>query len=251
MASKFQNRLVGTVVIVALGVIILPGLLDGKKKHYKEEFAAIPLVPRPGDQQETDGVPPVTQALPAQPPEGAGTALAGHDSGNTSQAESGSTMPQSLNQPALTTPPSVQSSQPAQQQSVEKARPVEKSRPAETVKTQPKPAEKPVEKTRTQPKSEPVEQPESQPAEREQAPGGQAYVVQLGALKNASKVNEVVAKLRLSGYRAFTVPSTPVQGEITRIYVGPDASKAKMQAAVAELKNLSGLAGVVKPYSAR
>ena len=45
MASKFQNRLVGTVILVAIGVIVLPGLLDGKKKHYKEEFAAIPLVP--------------------------------------------------------------------------------------------------------------------------------------------------------------------------------------------------------------
>ncbi|EAS4517614.1 TPA: cell division protein DedD, partial [Salmonella enterica] len=29
MASKFQNRLVGTIVLVALGVIVLPGLLDG------------------------------------------------------------------------------------------------------------------------------------------------------------------------------------------------------------------------------
>ena len=35
MASKFQNRLVGTIVLVALGVIILPGLLDGQKKHYQ------------------------------------------------------------------------------------------------------------------------------------------------------------------------------------------------------------------------
>ncbi|MCK8158054.1 cell division protein DedD, partial [Erwinia amylovora] len=35
MASKFQNRLVGTVIIVALGVIVLPGVLDGQKKHYK------------------------------------------------------------------------------------------------------------------------------------------------------------------------------------------------------------------------
>lgn len=47
MASKFQNRLVGTIVLVALGVIILPGLLDGQKKHYQDEFAAIPLVPKP------------------------------------------------------------------------------------------------------------------------------------------------------------------------------------------------------------
>ncbi len=45
MASKFQSRLVGTIVLVAVGVIILPDLLDGKKLHYKEEFASIPLKP--------------------------------------------------------------------------------------------------------------------------------------------------------------------------------------------------------------
>lgn len=70
MASKFQNRLVGTIVLVALGVIILPGLLDGQKKHYQDEFAAIPLVPKPGDRDEPDMLPAATQALPSQPPEG-------------------------------------------------------------------------------------------------------------------------------------------------------------------------------------
>jgi len=75
VASKFQNRLVGTVILVALGVIILPGLLDGKKKHYEDEFASIPLVPKPGDAQEQDSTGQVTQSLPAQPPEGAGDAV--------------------------------------------------------------------------------------------------------------------------------------------------------------------------------
>lgn len=58
-------------MLVALGVIILPGLLDGQKKHYQDEFAAIPLVPKPGDRDEPDMLPAATQALPAQPPEGA------------------------------------------------------------------------------------------------------------------------------------------------------------------------------------
>ncbi|STT85597.1 sporulation domain-containing protein [Klebsiella pneumoniae] len=77
MASKFQNRLVGTIVLVALGVIILPGLLDGQKKHYQDEFAAIPLVPKPGDRDEPDMLPAATQALPSQPPEGAAERGAG------------------------------------------------------------------------------------------------------------------------------------------------------------------------------
>ncbi|MBD8105753.1 cell division protein DedD [Erwinia persicina] len=248
MASKFQNRLVGTIIIVALGVIVLPGLLDGKKKHYKEEFAAIPLVPKPEDQQETDLVPPVTQSLPGQPPEGAGAAIsAGSGSAeNTSQADSGSTAPQSHNQPTVVTPPPVKTVQ-------QPPKVVEKPKP------QPKPVEKPVEKPKLVEKPKAVETPapkvetpaQTKPAATETAPTGQAWVVQLGALKNAAKVNEIVAQLRLSGYRAFTVPATPVQGQITRIYVGPDASKAKMQAAVGTLQGISGLGGVVKPYSVR
>ncbi len=45
MASKFQSRLVGTIILVAAGVIILPDVLDGEKKHYKEELATIPIKP--------------------------------------------------------------------------------------------------------------------------------------------------------------------------------------------------------------
>ena len=134
MASKFQNRLVGTIVLVALGVIVLPGLLDGQKKHYQDEFAAIPLVPKPAGEE----------------------------------------------------PP---------------------------------------------------------------APTGKAYVVQLGALKNADKVNEIVGKLRGAGFRVYTSPSTPVQGKITRILVGPDASKDKLKNSLGELQKISGLSGVVMGYT--
>lgn len=243
MASKFQNRLVGTVILVALGVIILPGLLDGKKKHYQDEFAAIPLVPKPGDVEESDVVPPVSQPLPAQPPEGAGSLV-------EQQAANEAAMQQAANQAAqqpVVAPPAVAESKPA---------PQPKPKPAEVKPVEPKPIEpkpKPVPKPEVKPAPKPVEQPkpaETKPAE-EKAPAGQAYVVQLGALKNAAKVNEIVASLRLSGHRAFTVPATPVQGQITRIYVGPDASRQKLQAALPELNSLSGLSGQIKPYGVR
>ena len=235
MASKFQNRLVGTVILVAVGVIVLPGLLDGKKKHYKEEFAAIPLVPKPDDQQDSEMVPPVTQPLPAQPPEGVNAA---QNADGSKTATSGSAQPAQNVEPTVVSPPPVhQQVQP---------KPVEQPKPKPVEQPKPKPVE--------QPKPKPVEQPKpaETPKQTEQtSPSGQAFVVQLGALKNAAKVNEIVAQLRLSGYRAFTVPATPVQGQITRIYVGPDASKAKLQGSLSELKSISGLGGVVKPYSAR
>ncbi|SFN30711.1 DedD protein [Izhakiella capsodis] len=238
MASKFQNRLVGTIVIVALGVIILPGLLDGKKKHYKDDFAAIPLVPKPGDQQDTEMLPPVTQPLPSLPSAGtdANSATAGAIAGNN-LADTGSS------KPAESTPPTVISLPPVKQPSSQTvSEPVQKLQPEATPP-----------KIKNLQQSEPVEMPKTneQTPPSGSVPTGRAWVVQLGALKNASRVNEIIAQLRLSGYRAYTIPATPIQGQITRIYVGPDVNRAKMQSAVSELKTISGLGGVVKPYSVR
>ncbi|QMI05948.1 cell division protein DedD [Citrobacter sp. RHB25-C09] len=223
MASKFQNRLVGTIVLVALGVIVLPGLLDGQKKHYQDEFAAIPLVPKPGDRDEPDMMPAATQALPTQPPEGAAEEVR---AGNAAA-------------------PSLDPSRYANNTSAE-LDPV----PAPVEQPKPKPVEKPKPKPQPQPKVEPTPVPAPKPVvEEKPTPTGKAYVVQLGALKNADKVNEIVSKLRGAGYRVYTSPSTPVQGKITRILVGPDASRDKLKGSLGELQQISGLSGVVMGYS--
>ncbi|SNY63091.1 cell division protein DedD [Enterobacter sp. CC120223-11] len=237
MASKFQNRLVGTIVLVALGVIVLPGLLDGQKKHYQDEFAAIPLVPKPGDKDEPDMLPAVTQALPSQPPEGAAEEVRAGDAAAPSLDASRYAANNSGNEMD-------DAAQPVQQP---KPKPVA-PKPQPQVQTQPKPQR---DNTSEQlaAASETAPAPQKPAAVDKPAPTGKAYVVQLGALKNADKVNEIVGKLRGAGYRVFTAPSTPVQGKITRILVGPDASKDKMKGSLGELKQLSGLNGVVMGYS--
>ncbi|HAS0838647.1 cell division protein DedD [Enterobacter cloacae complex sp.6701062] len=219
MASKFQNRLTGTIVLVALGVIILPGLLDGQKKHYQDEFAAIPLVPKPGDRDEPDMLPAATQALPAQPPEGA-----------AEEVRAGDAAAPSLDPSRLATNNNIE----IDPVPVEQPKPVEKPKPQRD-----KAAEQLAAASETPPQ-----------AKQDAAPTGKAYVVQLGALKNADKVNEIVSKLRGAGYRVYTSPTTPVQGKITRILVGPDASKDKLKGSLGELKQISGLSGVVMNYSA-
>ena len=204
-------------------------------------------MPKAGAVEDNDVLPPVTQPLPAQPPEGAG-ALVEQQAANEAAAQQA--VRQTAQQPTQVAPPPVETRpQPVPQP---KSKPVE-TKPAE-VKPKPAPQPKPVEvkpAPKPEPKPEPTPKPEPAPQPKpaeEKAPAGQAYVVQLGALKNAAKANEIVASLRLSGYRAFTVPSTPVQGQITRIYVGPDASKQKLQAALPSLNSISGLSGQVKPY---
>ncbi|UIU18260.1 cell division protein DedD [Klebsiella michiganensis] len=228
MASKFQNRLVGTIVLVALGVIILPGLLDGQKKHYQDEFAAIPLVPKPGDRDEPDMLPAATQALPSQPPEGA-----------AEEVRAGDAAAPSLDPSRI----------PVNNNSFDVVQ-----EPVVAPKPQPKPQPKPVEKPQPQPQPQQQVAAQTPPPKPQQqaeipAPTGKAYVVQLGALKNADKVNEIVGKLRASGFKVYTSPSTPVQGKITRILVGPDTSKDKLKGRLGELKQLSGLSGVVMGYS--
>ena len=69
MASKFQSRLVGTIILVAIGVIFLPDLFDGKKQHYQEQFASIPLQPETTDEVEYETIPAPEFAEVDLPPE--------------------------------------------------------------------------------------------------------------------------------------------------------------------------------------
>lgn len=209
MASKFQNRLVGAVVLVAVGVIVLPALLDGDKKYNEDQFASIPLVPKPGDEQEIESIAPIQQTTtPSTPSEGASEAM-------LSEAVTG------VEQPAVSTPdlPVVQ-----------------------PVTPQPQPIpETPV-------VVNPPVQPTPPPIEEIKPPKGEAWVVQLGALKNAAKVEEIIAKMHFSGYPVYTVPAHPVSGQVTRIYIGPNASKSELQAMLPRLKELTGLQGEVRAY---
>lgn len=45
MSTALQNRLVGTIILVALAVIFLPDILDGKKQTNKDLFVEIPQRP--------------------------------------------------------------------------------------------------------------------------------------------------------------------------------------------------------------
>lgn len=210
MASKFQNRLVGAVVLVAVGVIFLPTLFDGDKKYNEDQFASIPLVPKPGDEQDIESIAPIEQTTtPSTPSEGASEAM-------ISEAVTG------VEQPQVSTP-EVSEPQVA---------------PSTPVVEPPKVVNPPVEPPTTPP-----------PAVSETtAPKGEAWVVQLGALKNAAKVEEIIAKMHLSGYPVYTVPVRHVSGKVTRIYIGPNASKAELQAMLPRLKELTGLQGEVRAY---
>lgn len=191
MTNQFKYRVVGLVILIALGVIILPNILDGKKKYYKDQHVAIPLIP---DKTEphTDGLlPPVTSLLSEK------------DQQNDSSYDIESNPVLNGSNGIEKTDPSFESSESS-------------GEPQETSGT---------------------------------APVGEAWVIQLAALNNIDQVNKVIAILTMANYQVYTIPTVPVSGKVTRIYIGPNISKQKLEQDLSELKELTGLTGIVKKYN--
>ncbi|MGL6147134.1 MAG: cell division protein DedD [Plesiomonas sp.] len=224
MASQFQNRLVGAVVLVALGVIILPDVLDSQKKH-QEDFAAIPLKPTVQETGNRPDLPPaISQPLQPLPPA---------ESDLPETVDPMQSAQDNNSAPTPVAPPKLAPTTTAKTPEVNK--------PAPTKPVVSKPITPPVVAP-----TEVVKQPEK--TKPEAAPSGKAYVVQLGALKNADKVNELLGKLRAGGYKAYSQPSPAASGQLNRIYVGPDTSKEKLLFALDDMQRLTGLRGQVRGF---
>ncbi|QSE73895.1 cell division protein DedD [Aeromonas media] len=260
MASKFQNRLVGTVILVALVVIFLPDLMDGNKLEQKEEaFAKIPLRPE------------LEPAKPALQVSAASTLPADHLASQQQASaatqwqveEIGDTVTLAANQAsaAAQAQPATQAAAKPEPKAVPKPEVVAK-KPVEQPKPKPVPP-KPVEVKKPVESKPQVGQIKSMddliaskmttqaatPAPAAAAPAQGSWILQLGAFKNADSVNALVGKLRAAGYSAQTSPRTPVQGQINRVFIGPDVSKAKLQGMQSRISQMTGLSGSVVAYN--
>jgi DedD protein len=187
MASKFQSRLVGTIILVAVGVIVLPDVLDGKKLHYKEEFASIPIKPElDSDVENFEILKPVEDdiSLPDSP-----VTATVNDSEVVEAAEV---------EPNRTT--GTQSEETKQPEQVEVAvRPIEEKNQYED----------------------------------------SAWIIQLMALKNHENAVALVEDLQKRGYQAHVKK----EKTFTRVIVGPDVSKSKLERQVKELQKITGSKG--------
>ncbi|MGF1695923.1 SPOR domain-containing protein [Vibrio kyushuensis] len=170
MASKFQSRLVGTIVLVAVGIIVLPDLLDGEKQHYKEEVASIPIKPELDSEMEVfELLDPVEDeiALPDSPVEVI------VDSGDVAD-EPDKPLPTNIKQ-------------------IDEINDYQDS----------------------------------------------AWIIQLMALKNAENAETLVKDLQKRGYQAHTKK----ENEFTRVIIGPDVSKSKLEQQLIELQKITGSNG--------
>ncbi|WP_394166309.1 cell division protein DedD [Photobacterium piscicola] len=213
MASQFQNRLIGTIILVAVGVIFLPDFFDGKKEHYKEEFASIPLQPKMGGESEAKTIPEPENAnvvLPQEP------AVATTDTQTSTSSGDETYTIESDNQPSAEPQPVVE----------------------KTVAVKPvvKPTVKPVEKPK--------------PVIKTPVTTSSAWVIKMGTFGNFDNANALIAKLRLNGYQAQLIPRNAKPGQYVKVVVGPDVSKAKLAGQIAELKKITGLNGKLNRFDA-
>lgn len=200
MNRQFQNRLVGTIVLVALGVIFLPDLLDGKKAQVVEEFTEIPLRParltapnRPNSAEKVEEFQVLTIAEP-----------------------------QDLSNDIVALGEEEATKEPAK----EVAKVVEKPAVVKTVK-----------------------KPQVQVANKTSAPITAGFTLQLGGFNNITNVKALIIQLRKAGFTAYTLPKTPVEGKLTRVFVGPEVSEDKLKARQQPIFKLTGLKGKIVAYN--
>jgi DedD protein len=209
--TRARRRLIGAVVLLGIGVIAFPLL-------FETEPRPIP-VDLPIEIPKRDAVPPL--AMPSAAARGEAAAPAEPAPAPVAEAK--------VEPPPLPAPASAPESRPA-------------DKPAE------KPAEKPVEKSATV-ASKPDDGARAKALLEGKPPAVAAegrFVVQIGAFAEDRTVREVRAKAQKAGLATHTQPVTVSSGTVTRVRVGPFATRQEADAAAAALRKADLPATVLK-----
>jgi DedD protein len=215
VSSALQNRLVGTAIVVAIAVIFLPDLLDGKQESKRNLFVELPQKPsmkivKPPVPFDTDKV------------KEAATRKVEVISERAIDDIPTSNLPPATNSESRTADVQVPDVyQASESVSVVKATEMASSLEQQTV----------------------VEQ----DVDRLLASAG--WVVQLGSFRHKKNVQELLNRLDKAGYRAFSRPVKTNSGTLTKVFVGPDLQKGNLENALSHLKELTKLQGRVTPFT--
>ncbi|WJG08286.1 SPOR domain-containing protein [Aliiglaciecola sp. LCG003] len=215
MSSALQNRLVGTIIIVALAVIFLPDILDGKKQTSEDVFVSLPERPQMAAVQSAESFPAeqVKQQTIRKAEIIPDVATDDFDIANNEAATIES---------ADASPSSSASNQPS---GVDVDRAIVD--PAE-------------QNTATQPATQ-----------NDNLLADAGWVVQLGVFRHQKNVRELLSTLRNAGYRAFSRPVKTSTGELTKVFVGPELDKEKLAKALPHLRELTNLQGRISPFTVK
>jgi len=76
-----------------------------------------------------------------------------------------------------------------------------------------------------------------------------AWTIQLGAFQNKKNINTLLKKLNKAGFQVHTIPREVMDGQLTRVFVGPDVSKKSLEEKLPRLKRLTNLNGKIVPFN--
>jgi DedD protein len=210
LKKRARRRLVGAIVLVTAVAVVLPMILDSE--------------PKPANQSINIQIPSPEAGVLSKKPE------------PLKSPEN----PQAVAPAAAesVTPPKAETK--AEPESKAAAKPeapaVAQAEPKAEAKAAPKPQsasvpEKPVTKA---------------PAAKTKAPASSGFVIQVAALSDAAKARELQAKISGGGLKAYTEVVQTAKGPVTRVRVGPYASREAAEKARASLQRLQ-LDGKVVP----
>ena len=206
MSSALQNRLVGTVILVAVAVIFLPDLLDGKKESKQNLFVELPSKPS------------VKKVLAPET----------FDSRKVQQGASRQI--EIVNETAI-------------DDDTESAKAADST--ASETSSQLLPEDKPENEVQVSSLAQETVIDDKQPKLLASA----GWVVQLGSFRHQKNVRELLTKLENSGYRAFSRPVQTSSGLLTKVFVGPELQKDKLEKILPHLKEITALQGRVSPFT--
>lgn len=192
MERHLKERIVGATVIVALGIIIIPWLLDGPAQSPRpvEQTLELPSVESPGR----------TYTIPLDPAAGPPVQV---DIGNGGQPTPARPGAGAVQRPGEDAPAPLQ---PAPAPVQERAAPIEQ--PAQQPAAQPAPASQPPATTRTAP-----------PAPTQRSPEG--WTVQVGSFSQADNAQALQRRLSGEGFEAYVSRVATDAGTMHRVRVGP------------------------------
>lgn len=243
MSNALQNRLVGTVILVAVTVIFLPDYLDGKKQTNTESFVDFPqstsnLSAVAPDTFPTEEVANATRREIVVVEEEASDALLEKPQSNdgaTDGMENGNsddTNNDTSNEVFAANDKAAEERRIAEQMAKNVQAANNKDANTKDASEDNSLANQTVVKT-----------------EAAGANDNAGWVVQLGSFGNQKNVNDLIRKLEKAGYRTFSRKVQTSAGRLTKVFVGPELDKEKLDLALPHLKETTGLTGKVTTFN--
>ena len=212
MNTALQNRLVGTILVVALAVIFLPDLLDGQKQEQQDIQINIPKPPAPlaTHSLREVNIEKIKQqaALPVVVED-----IIADDTDVVSDIDTDT----DTDTNTLVTP-----------------------------KIDTAVAALPPENSKTNLTASLENQTQRLQADPQESAG---WVIQLGSFRHQKNVRELFDILEKAGYRTFSRPVETPSGILTKVFVGPEIDQEKLKAALPHLNEITKLKGRLTPFT--